>query len=134
LVRVRHELVYATSMLLFIRASALRFALLVACCGATAGCKKDVAAASVGGRISVTADANGFNPAQIAVAKGVPLTLEFTRTSKDTCATKVVFPEINLSRDLPLNEVVAVEIPTGEARKLTFQCGMGMYKSSVVVQ
>ena len=29
---------------------------------------------------------------------------------------------------------VAVNVPTDQARRLTFQCGMGMYRSAVLVQ
>jgi Cupredoxin-like domain len=97
------------------------------------GCKRASPASAVAGRISIDVGAAGFNPSQIGVGKGVPLTLEFRRTSNETCATKVVFPELNLERELPINESVAIEIPTEQARTLTFQCGMGMYKSSVVV-
>ncbi|RYZ66713.1 MAG: hypothetical protein EOP08_04355, partial [Proteobacteria bacterium] len=41
-----------------------------------------------------------------------------------------------LQRDkkLPLAESVPIEIPTGEARTLAFQCGMGMYQSKIVIQ
>lgn len=78
--------------------------------------------------------AEGFSPSSMAVAKGVPLTLEFRRVSDQTCATKVVFPDLKIEKDLPLNEIVAIEVPTNEARTLVFQCGMGMYKSRVVVQ
>ncbi|MBS2012546.1 MAG: hypothetical protein JST00_06655 [Deltaproteobacteria bacterium] len=31
------------------------------------------------------------------------------------------------------SSVVAISVPTDEEQTLTFQCGMGMYKSSVVV-
>ncbi len=83
--------------------------------------------------VPVSVDAKGFTPSRIDVTKGADTTLQFTRTTDSTCAKKVVFPEINVSKDLPLNQAVAVKVPTSEARTLTFQCGMGMYKSAVVI-
>jgi plastocyanin domain-containing protein len=86
------------------------------------------------GPIPVTADEKGFTPSAVTVAKGSPASLVFTRTSDKTCADKVVFPEIGVTKDLPLNKPVSVDVPTEAARTLTFQCGMGMFKSSVVVK
>lgn len=83
--------------------------------------------------VRVTVDGKGFTPSRIEVNRGADTTLQFTRTSDATCAKKVVFPEIGVEEDLPLNQPVAIKVPTSEARTLTFQCGMGMYKSSVVV-
>jgi plastocyanin domain-containing protein len=82
----------------------------------------------------VTVDSKGFTPSQVKVEKGKPASLVFVRTTDQTCATDVVFPEINLKKPLPLNTPVSVEIPTNEARTLTFQCGMAMYKSAVLIQ
>jgi plastocyanin domain-containing protein len=87
-----------------------------------------------GKRIDVKATDEGFVPKEIPVKKGEPTTLVFTRTTNDTCATKVVFPEIKLEKDLPLNQPVPIEVPVDKDRTLAFQCGMGMFKSKVVVQ
>ncbi len=84
--------------------------------------------------IQVTADAKGFTPSSVTLPKDRPASLVFTRTTDETCAKEVVFPEINLKKDLPLNTPVTIDVPTTTARTLTFQCGMAMYKSKVVIQ
>ncbi len=84
--------------------------------------------------IKVTADGKGFTPRLITAKKGKPLTIEFTRTTDQTCATSVVFPELKITKALPLNTPVLIDIPTDEARTYVFQCSMAMYKSKVVVE
>ena len=86
----------------------------------------------------VTADEHGFHPSSIEVKKGGPgskETLTFTRTTDKTCAKEVVFPDLNdMKVDLPLNTPTKVEVPADQEKTLTFTCGMGMYKSKVVVR
>ncbi len=83
----------------------------------------------------VVVDGTGFHPSSIKLPKGAtPATLTFTRTSDETCATAVVFPDLKIEKPLPLNTPVAVSIPVDQARTLTFQCGMGMFKSKIVVE
>ncbi|MEI9940594.1 MAG: cupredoxin domain-containing protein [Pseudomonadota bacterium] len=84
--------------------------------------------------IAVTADERGFTPAAVETQHGSKLTLRFTRTTDATCADKVVFPEAGIEQALPLKQPVDVIIPTDKARTLAFQCGMGMFKSSVVIR
>jgi plastocyanin domain-containing protein len=91
------------------------------------------AAATSQAIIPISASDKGFQPSRVELKKGQSATLRFTRTSDTTCATKVVFPELKIEKDLPLNEAVDIEVPTGEPRELAFQCGMGMYKSAVVI-
>lgn len=108
------------------------FAALAVCACVSSGCGKD--ASSIGdGTIRVTADDDGFKPSSVTVKKGAPTTLVFTRKTEQTCATEVVFPELGIEKDLPRGVPVSIPVPTDKARTLTFQCGMGMYKSAVVV-
>lgn len=76
----------------------------------------------------------GFRPSTIEVRHGDRLTIELLRTSDATCATKVAFPEQGIERDLPLRTPVDIEITTDRARLVGFQCGMGMYRGSVVIR
>jgi hypothetical protein len=89
------------------------------------------------GALRVTADRHGFSPASLNVPAGAPgskIAVQFVRTTDETCATEVVFPDLGVKRDLPLNQIVAVELPGGSARTLNFQCGMGMFKGQLVVK
>ena len=82
----------------------------------------------------VIVDDKGFTPSHVEVQKGKPAWLVFVRMTDDTCATEVVFPDLKLEKELPLRTAVNIDIPTSDARTLTFQCGMAMYKSAVVIQ
>ncbi len=84
--------------------------------------------------VSITVDGKGFTPSRVEAKKGEKLTLRFTRTTNATCAKDVVFPELDVKKPLPLNKPVDVIVPAQKkARTLGFQCGMGMYKSKVVI-
>jgi plastocyanin domain-containing protein len=88
------------------------------------------------GELRVTANEHGFSPPSLALPKGTAgslATVTFLRTTDQTCATEVVFPELDLKKTLPLNQPVAVQVPNDAARTLSFQCGMGMYKGALVV-
>ena len=91
-------------------------------------------AAAVKDAVAITVDGDGFKPSSVKVKKGLPATLIFTRTTDDTCATEVVFPQLDIKKELPKNTPVSITVPTDKEQSLTFQCGMGMYKSSVVVE
>jgi len=95
------------------------------------------AAVPAGGQVRVTIGDHGFSPGSVSVDKGAAgstASVAFVRTTDQTCAKEVVFPDLGIKKDLPLNQVVTVDVPADAARTLTFQCGMAMYKGSLVVK
>lgn len=81
-------------------------------------------------RISVTK--KGFSVTSISAEVGSPLTLIFTRRSSEGCGDKVVFPSLGITKDLPVGKAVTVKFTPREEKTISFTCGMGMYKGSVV--
>ncbi len=89
------------------------------------------------GELRVLAGEHGFAPSSLMLPKGPPgsmATVTFVRTTDQTCATEVVFPELDIKKALPLDKPVAVDLPGDAPRTLTFQCGMGMYKGELLVK
>ena len=97
------------------------------------GEQAELHSATAGRVVAIDVGDQGFKPSKIEVKKGERTTLRFVRSSDKTCAKKVVFPDIKLEKELPLNQPVDVVVPTDKSRALVFQCGMGMYKSSVLI-
>jgi RND family efflux transporter MFP subunit len=83
-------------------------------------------------RITVTKD--GFSPATLRLKAGTPAKLTFVRTSNETCATEVVFPSLKITRALPLDQAVVVELTPATGGEIAFTCGMAMLKGAIVVE
>jgi hypothetical protein len=86
------------------------------------------------GAIKITVTKDGFVPQEITFKKGMPLKLAFYRLDEDNCADRIVFKELNITKNLPVGQVVTVDIPTEQEKTFTFACGMNMYKGQIIVQ
>ena len=87
--------------------------------------------------IRVRVGPGGFVPARIDVAAGKPATLAVTRDTQPNCASKIVFPDLGITRELPLGKTTIIRLPamaTMAAKELKFACGMGMFRGLVVVK
>lgn len=84
-------------------------------------------------RQTVTVDGAGFHPEKITAKAGQSVTLVFRRVTDATCAKQVVFKDLGIRKELPLNQDVEVQL-TAKTPALTFVCGMDMLRGSLVVQ
>ena len=85
-------------------------------------------------RVEITVTDKGFEPDRIAVKKGDPLELVVTRKTDDTCAKKIVIPDLKVKAALPLNEAVTLRLTPAKAGELKYVCGMDMVTGVLVVQ
>lgn len=75
-----------------------------------------------------------YQPSRIEVTQGERLRLRFLRRSYGGCTREVVFPTLNLRRELPTNQPVVIELPALPLGETPFQCGMNMVRGMVVVR
>ncbi|MDH5370781.1 MAG: cupredoxin domain-containing protein, partial [Gammaproteobacteria bacterium] len=73
------------------------------------------------------------NPARIEVKLGEPLKLTFLRKDPSPCAEKVIFDELGLSLDLPVDKKVSVSLKPEKAGEYSFTCQMKMYVGALIV-
>lgn len=83
--------------------------------------------------VKIRVDKNGFSPSSIDAEAGHKLNLVFNRADKNNCGSTVVFAKQKIRKALPVGKDVVVSITPTESGQITFACGMGMYKGSIVV-
>ena len=83
---------------------------------------------------SVKITEQGFEPYTLTVRRGVRVRITFLRTTNNTCATEVVFPDFGIKRDLPLNEAIVITLMPNEKGEFRFTCGMNMMNGKLIVQ
>lgn len=102
-------------------------------------CKKEPevtasSGAAPDGAIAIKVDATGYHPAEASAPAGKPVKLVFTRTTDDGCGQQLVFPDLDIRKDLPLNQPVTVDVTMPASGKIAFACGMDMYRGSIVAK
>jgi hypothetical protein len=82
----------------------------------------------------ITVGELGYEPSRVSLRSGAPARLTFLRTTDKTCGTAVVFPSLNIRRELPLNQAVDIEFTPQKTGDIGFVCGMNMLHGNVVVE
>jgi len=101
-----------------------------------AGCARETRQQAAGNatRFAIAVTDTGFAPATITVPAGKPVTLVVTRTTDQTCAKEIVFPDQGIRKPLPLNVAVEISLPASPKGEVTYVCGMSMISGKVLVQ
>ena len=83
--------------------------------------------------IKIIVENGVYTPSRIEVKLGQAVKLSFVRKDPSPCAEKVIFDELNLSYDLPMNKPVAVDFKPDQVGEYAFTCQMKMYVGSLSV-
>ncbi len=84
--------------------------------------------------LSVTVDAEGYHPASLEAPAGKPVALTITRTTDEGCGQQIVFPSLDIRKDLPLKKPVKIDFTMPASGSVGFACGMNMYKGTIVAR
>jgi plastocyanin domain-containing protein len=102
------------------------------------GCKKDAPSKPSGGsRFEIAITEQGFEPRDVTVPAGKPVTIVFDRKTDQTCAKQIVLDVGDgkkIEKDLPLDTPVEIAATFPKAGKLGYACAMDMMKGTITVQ
>ena len=86
-------------------------------------------------KVEIKVTENGFEPKEIKVKRGQPVTLSFLRTTDRTCIKAIDIPAEKVKGfDLPLNKAVELTITPAKAGVEKFHCtAMAMGDGKIVV-
>jgi cobalt-zinc-cadmium efflux system membrane fusion protein len=82
----------------------------------------------------ITVGEQGYEPSRVTLRAGAPARLTFVRTTDKTCGTAVMFPSLNIRRELPRNQPVEIDFTPQKTGEIQFVCGVNMLRGTVLVQ
>ena len=82
--------------------------------------------------IEVVVDGS-YKPSRIELHEGERVRLKFVRKEYNSCTKEVVFPQLDIRRELPPNKPVLIDLPALAAGEYEFKCGMNMIRGTIVV-
>jgi len=95
---------------------------------------KPKAQRAASGVIDVIVEGGVYTPARIEVSAGQPVTLRFLRKDPSPCAEKVLFDDLGIAADLPVDQPVELTITPKQPGEYAFTCQMQMYRGTLVVR
>jgi plastocyanin domain-containing protein len=84
--------------------------------------------------ITVVIQNGVYQPSRINVIAGKKTTLQFLRKDGSPCAATVLFPELEISEELPLEINKSIALPPMLPGEYPFHCPMKMYSGTLIVE
>ena len=86
------------------------------------------------GEINIIVQDGVYQPSTIALSANTSTILKFIRKDPSPCAETVIFPDLEISEELPLNKAFEISLPKMKKGKYVFHCQMQMYKGYLIVE
>ncbi|WP_299975573.1 cupredoxin domain-containing protein [uncultured Pseudoteredinibacter sp.] len=83
--------------------------------------------------VTIVVDNGTYEPSRIQLAASQDTTLRFVRKDASPCAATVVFSDIDISEELPLNKPKDISLPPLPSGEYLFSCQMQMYRGTLIV-
>lgn len=83
--------------------------------------------------VRINISQQGYAPAFVRVQKGQTVRLIFYRADHNNCGEELVFPVLNIKREIPVRKPVVVTLTPRRAGEISFACGMDMYRGKILV-
>lgn len=83
--------------------------------------------------VDIIVDNGVYTPARIEIKLGHTIDLSFLRKDPSPCAEKVIFDELDVNLDLPLNKKISLSLKPEQAGEYSFTCQMKMYVGTLIV-
>ena len=84
--------------------------------------------------LTVIVEDGSYQPSRIKLPANQPATLQFLRKDASPCAALVLFSELDISEELPLNQYKSIGLPAMKPGEYAFNCQMQMYRGTLVVE
>ena len=76
----------------------------------------------------------GYKPSIIKIKKGQKTIILLIRKDTNSCLEEFILPDFKISKYLPLNQKIQIEITPDKAGEFPFHCGMNMFHGKIVVE
>lgn len=83
--------------------------------------------------VRINISQRGYAPAFVRVKRGQTVRLVFYRADHNNCGEELVFPALNIKRDIPARKPVVVTLTPRRNGEISFACGMNMYRGKILV-